>query len=90
MPVTRPHGNTEHVNFTNILLRNLRKLFGIYHPFEKILKDLLPKNHEKSILLAIVGHFSGFSPNDICFSVQNDLSDLTLVLEIPRFLDFKS
>ena len=52
----------------------------LFHPFEKIVKVLVPKNHQKlmamaiqSVMLAILGHFLRFSPDDhldICFSDQ--------------------
>ena len=52
----------------------------LFHPFEKMVKVLVPKNHQKlmamaiqSVMLAILGHFLRFSPDDhldICFSDQ--------------------
>ena len=52
----------------------------LFHPFEKMVKVLLPEKGPKiekmailSVMLAIVGHFSRFSPEDhldICFSDQ--------------------
>ena len=52
----------------------------LFHPSEKMVKVLLPKNNQKlkkmailSVMLAILGHFLRFSPDDhldICFSDQ--------------------
>ena len=44
-------------------------------------------------MLAILGYFSRFSPNDhtdICLSEQQDFTESTLLLYIPRYLDFKA
>ena len=56
------------------------KRMRLFQPFEKIVKVLVPKNHQKlmamailSVLLAILGHFSRFLPDDhldTCFSDQ--------------------
>ena len=46
-----------------------------------------------SIIMAILGHFPIFSPDDhldICFSDQQDFTESTLVLYILRYLFFKA
>ena len=65
------------------------------HPFEKIVKGLWPQNYPEiekmailSVMLAILGHFSRFSPDDhldTCFSDQQDFTESTLVLYILRY-----
>ena len=53
-----------------------------------------PKIEKMAILsgkLAILGHFSRFSPDnhlDICFSDQQDFTESTLVFYILKYLDF--
>ena len=59
-----------------------------------------PQNHQNiekmailSFILAIMGHFFRFSPDNhlnICFNDQQDFTESTLLLYIPRYLDFKA
>ena len=66
----------------------------LFHPFEKMVKVLLPEKGPKiekiailSVMLAILGYFSMFSPNDhtdICLSEQQDCTESTLLLYILR------
>ena len=70
----------------------------LFHPFEKMLKVLLPKKWPKiekmailSVMLAILDNFSWFSPDDhldTCFSDQQDFMESTLVLYILRYSYF--
>ena len=67
----------------------------LFKLFVKMTNVLLPKNHPKtekkailSFILAILGHFFRFSPDDlldICFSDQQDFTDSKLVLYNPRY-----
>ena len=46
-----------------------------------------------SVMLAILGHFSRFSPDDhldICFSDQQDFTESTLVLYILKSSEFNA
>ena len=61
------------------------KRMCLFHPFEKIVKVLLPKNHPSVVI--ILGHFPGFSSDDhldICFSDQQGLTEFPLVLYLLR------
>ena len=72
----------------------------LFHPFEKMVKILLPKSHQKlkkwpflSVKLAILGYFSRFSPDshlNICSCDRQDFTEATLVPYLPRYLDFKA
>ena len=72
----------------------------LFHPFEKIVKVLLPEKGPKiekmailSVMLAILGHFLRFSPDDhldTCFSDQQDFTESTLMLYILRYSYFKA
>ena len=65
-----------------------------------MVKVLLPEKGPKiekmailSVMLAILGHFSRFSPADhlnTCFSDQQDFMESTLVLYILRYSYFKA
>ena len=67
----------------------------LFHPFEKMVKVLLPEKGPEiekmailSVMLAILGHFLRFSPDDhldTCFSDQQDFTESTLVLYILRY-----
>ena len=72
----------------------------LFHPFEKMVKVLLPEKGPEiekmailSVMLAILGHFLRFSPDDhldTCFSDQQDFTESTLVLYILRYSYFKA
>ena len=76
------------------------KRMRLFHPFEKMVKVLLPEAGPKieeidilSVMQANLGHFLRVSPDDLldtCFSGQQDFTESALMLCIPRYSYFKA